>query len=52
MGPLAQSLEELRAHFEAQGAWDIDALIDRRQGRVKIKYLDYDWTLNRLEMQR
>lgn len=27
-------------------------LIDRRQGRVKIKYLDYDWTLNRLETQR
>ncbi|MGQ0544033.1 MAG: DUF547 domain-containing protein [Betaproteobacteria bacterium] len=24
-------------------------LIDRRQGRVKIKYLDHDWTLNRLE---
>ena len=27
-------------------------LIDRRQGRVKLKYLDYDWTLNRLETQR
>ena len=26
-------------------------LIDRRQGRVRIKYLDYDWTLNRLETQ-
>jgi len=26
-------------------------LIDRRQGRVKLKYLDYDWTLNRLETQ-
>jgi hypothetical protein len=27
-------------------------LIDRRQGRVKIKYLDHDWTLNRLETAR
>ncbi len=27
-------------------------LIDRRQGRVKIKYLDHDWTLNRMETQR
>jgi hypothetical protein len=24
-------------------------LIDRRQGRVKLKYLDHDWTPNRLE---
>jgi hypothetical protein len=27
-------------------------LIDRRQGRVKLKYLDHDWTLNRLETAR
>jgi hypothetical protein len=27
-------------------------LIDRRQGRVKIKYLDHDWSLNVLEAQR
>lgn len=27
-------------------------LIDRRQGRVKIKYLDHDWTLNLLEAQK
>lgn len=27
-------------------------LIDRRQGRVKIKYLDHDWTLNQLETQK
>lgn len=27
MGPLAQSLEELKSHFEAQGAWDMDALV-------------------------
>src|SRR3990170_5281498 len=26
MGPLAQSLEELRSHFDAQGAFDMDAL--------------------------
>lgn len=27
-------------------------LIDRRQGRVKVKYLDHDWTLNLLEAQK
>jgi hypothetical protein len=27
-------------------------LIDRRKGRVKLKYLDHDWTLNRPETAR
>jgi hypothetical protein len=27
-------------------------LIDRRQGRVKIKYLEHDWTLNLLEVHK
>jgi hypothetical protein len=31
---------------------DTVELIDRRQGRVKLKYLDHDWTLNRLETAR
>ena len=28
---------------------DIVELVDRRRGRVKIRYAEFDWTLNRRE---